>query len=257
MFQWYIYPLLIATGTLVGFINTLAGSGSLISLPLLMYIGLPANVANGTNRVAIMLQSMVGAASFRHQKVIGFREGIWLSLPAVIGSVIGAALAIDLNELMMRRVIGILMIVMFFLIILKPEAWIKGHAGQLRARPTFWQILIFFGIGLYGGFIQAGVGFFLLAGLVMGAGMNLMKANAFKNLIVALYTPFALMVFILNGQVNWIIGLTLAAGNMLGAYIAAKVAINRGTKFIRIILLLVLFAASMDLLGVFRLIAGS
>jgi len=252
MLHWYLYPLLVATGILVGFINTLAGSGSLISLPLLMYVGLPANVANGTNRVAILLQSMVGAGSFRKQKVIEFREGILLSLPAVVGAVIGAILAVDLNELMMRRVIGALMIVMFFLIMLKPESWIKGHAGKLRARPTFWQVLIFFGIGLYGGFIQAGVGFFLLAGLVMGAGMDLIKANGFKNLIVALYTPFALAVFIINGQVNWIIGLTLAAGNMLGAYIAARVAISRGTEFIRIILLIMLFAAGMDLLGVFR-----
>ncbi len=252
MLHWYIYPLLIVTGILVGFINTLAGSGSLISLPLLMYIGLPANVANGTNRVAILLQSMVGAGSFRNQKVIEFKEGIWLSVPAVVGSVIGAMLAVDLNELMMRRMIGVLMIVMFFLIILKPESWIRGHAGKHREKPTFWQILIFFGIGLYGGFIQAGVGFFLLAGLVMGAGMNLMKANAFKNLIVALYTPFALIVFIFNNQVNWIVGLTLAAGNMIGAFVAARVAVKRGTKFIQIILLVVLFLASMDLLGVFR-----
>jgi uncharacterized membrane protein YfcA len=252
MLHWYLYPLLVATGILVGFINTLAGSGSLISLPLLMYLGLPANVANGTNRVAILLQSMVGAGSFRKQQVIGFREGTWLAVPAVVGSVIGALLAVDLNEIMMRRAIGLLMIVMFFLIIFKPEAWLKGHAGKLKARPTFWQIVIFFGIGLYGGFIQAGVGFFLLAGLVMGAGMNLMKANAFKNLIVALYTPFALVVFIFNHQVNWIIGLTLAAGNMMGAYLAARIAVERGTKFIRIILLVVLFAASMDLLGVFR-----
>jgi uncharacterized protein len=254
MVHWYLYPILVVTGILVGFINTIAGSGSLISLPLLMYIGLPANVANGTNRVAILLQSIVGAGSFRQQKVIEFREGIWLSVPAVAGAVLGALLAVDLNELMMKRAIGVLMIVMFFLIIVKPEAWLKGHTNKLRARPTLWQVVIFFGIGLYGGFIQAGVGFFLLAGLVMGAGMNLIKANAYKNLIVALYTPFALAVFIINNQVNWIIGLTLAAGNMLGAYIAAKVAIKQGTKFIRIILLVVLFAASMDLLGVFRLI---
>ncbi len=256
MLHWYLYPLLVMAGILVGFINTLAGSGSLISLPLLMYLGLPANIANGTNRVAIMLQSMVGTASFRQKKVITIREGIWLSVPAVIGSVIGAILAVDMNEQMMRKAIGVLMIVMFFLLILKPEAWIRGHAGKLSAKPTFWQILIFFGIGLYGGFIQAGVGFFLLAGLVMGAGMNLVKANGYKNLIVALYTPFALVVFIFNGQVNWVIGLTLAAGNMIGAWMAAKVAVERGAKFIRIVLLVVLFVASMDLLGVFRLITG-
>jgi uncharacterized membrane protein YfcA len=255
MLPWYIYPVLVVTGILVGFINTLAGSGSLITLPLLMYIGLPPTVANGTNRVAILLQTIVGTGSFRKQKVITIREGIGLAIPAVVGSIAGALLAADMNETMMKRAIGALMVVMFFLIIFKPEAWLKGHAGKLKSKPTFWQILIFFGIGLYGGFIQAGVGFFLLAGLVMGAGLNLIKANAYKNLIVALYTPFALVVFILNNQVNWIVGLTLAAGNMLGAYLAARTAVSRGTKFIRIILLVVLLAASMDLLGVFKWMA--
>ncbi len=221
-------------------------------MPLLMYLGLPANVANGTNRIAILLQSIVGAGSFRKQKIINLEEGTWLAVPAVIGSVVGAILAVDLNELAMKRAIGVLMIVMFFLIVFKPESWLKGQAGKLRAKPTVWQVIIFFGIGIYGGFIQAGVGFFLLAGLVMSAGMNLVKANGYKNLIVALYTPFALVVFIINNQVNWIIGLTLAAGNMIGAYVAAKIAVGRGAKFVRIILLVVLFIASMDLLGIFK-----
>jgi uncharacterized membrane protein YfcA len=242
------YLILIPAGVLVGFINTLAGSGSLISLPLLIHLGLPANVANGTNRVAILLQSLVGAGSFRQKKIIRFREGIWLAIPAVVGAVIGAILAVDINEAVMKRVIGGLMIVMFFLIALKPEAWIEGKVSHLKKKPGFWQILIFFGIGLYGGFIQAGVGFFLLGGLVLGAGLDLIKANALKNLIVFLYTPFALAVFIFNGQVDWIMGLTLAAGNMAGAWIAAHVAIRHGAKVVRYILMAVIVLAAVDML---------
>ncbi|OFY45405.1 MAG: hypothetical protein A2X22_03415 [Bacteroidetes bacterium GWF2_49_14] len=242
------YPILILAGILVGFINTLAGSGSLISLPLLMYLGLPANVANGTNRVAILLQSLVGANSFRQKKIIRFQDGIWLAIPAVVGAVIGAFLAVDINELVMKRVIGGLMIVMFFLIAFKPEAWIEGKAEKIHARPGFWQTVIFFGIGLYGGFIQAGVGFFLLGGLVLGAGLDLVKANAMKNLIVFLYTPFALAVFIFNGQVDWLMGLTLAAGNMTGAWIAARLAIKHGARIVRIVLLVVIFVAAIDML---------
>ena len=199
-----------------------------------------------------MAQSIVGANGFRKQKVITLREGIWYAVPAMAGSILGAMLAVDLNEQILRKVIGALMIVMFFLIILKPEAWIEGHPGKLHAKPTFWQVLLFFAIGLYGGFIQASVGFFLLMGLVLGTGMNLVKANGFKNLIVLLYTPFALLVFILNDQVDWILGLTLAIGNMAGAWLAVKLAIGRGAKLIRIVLLVVLFAASLDMLGVFR-----
>jgi uncharacterized membrane protein YfcA len=83
--EWYLYPLLIITGILAGFINTLAGSGSLITLPLLMFMGLPANIANATNRIGIFLQSAVGAVSFRQNKVFEYKEGIWLALPALIG----------------------------------------------------------------------------------------------------------------------------------------------------------------------------
>jgi len=251
--HWYFYPILVGTGILVGFINTLAGSGSLITLPLLMFIGLPANVANGTNRVAILMQTAVGVRGFKKHKVFQIREGIWLSLPAVIGALIGAALAVDIDDRTMTRAIGLLLIVMFFLIILKPEAWVKGKAGQVKAKPGLLQVLIFFGIGLYGGFIQAGVGFFLLGGLVLGAGYDLIKANAIKNLVVLLYTPFALAVFIWNGQVNWLAGLTLGVGNMLGAWIATRVAVSWGTKFVRIVLLTVIFLASLKLLGVFNL----
>jgi len=252
--HWYFYPILVGTGILVGFINTLAGSGSLITLPLLMFIGLPANGANGTNRVAILMQTAVGVRGFKKHKVFQIREGIWLSLPAVIGALIGAALAVDIDDRTMTRAIGLLLIVMFFLIILKPEAWVKGKAGQVKAKPGLLQVLIFFGIGLYGGFIQAGVGFFLLGGLVLGAGYDLIKANAIKNLVVLLYTPFALAVFIWNGQVNWLAGVTLGLGNMIGAWIATRVAVSWGTKFVRIVLLSVIFLASLKLLGVFNLL---
>src|SRR5210317_1836332 len=114
--EWYFIPALIVAGFLCGFINTFAGSGSLISLPLLMFIGLPANVANGTNRIAILLQNVVGVASFKQQKVFTWKEGIWLAIPAVVGSVIGAVFAVNIDEKIMTQVIGGLLVVMFFLI---------------------------------------------------------------------------------------------------------------------------------------------
>lgn len=246
--EWYFIPALIGAGILCGFINTLAGSGSLISLPLLMFMGLPANVANGTNRIAILFQNIVGVSSFKQQKVLKIKDGIWLAIPAVVGSLIGAILAVNLTETIMTRVIGGLLVFMFFMILFKPDAWIKGQAGLISSKPTWWQILIFFGIGIYGGFIQAGVGFFLLAGLVLGAGFDLVKANAIKLLIVLLYTPFALAIFIFNDQVYWVAGLILAIGNMLGAFIASRFAVSWGAKFVRIMLLVIVFGAAIKLL---------
>ncbi len=248
--EWSDILLIIGIGFFAGFINTLAGSGSLLTLPLLIFMGLPANVANGTNRIAILLQNVVGVSSFKQQKVFDFKEGIWLALPAITGSIIGAQLAVDINEEVMKQFIGGLLVFMFFFILMKPSRWLKG-AENIQAKPGILQIIIFFFIGMYGGFIQAGVGFFLLAGLVLGAGFDLVKANAVKVFIVLLYTAFALVVFILNKQVNYTVGLVLAIGNMSGAYVAARYAVRLGAGFVRYILLATLIVASMKMFGLF------
>ncbi len=246
--DWYIYVLIVLVGVISGFINTLAGSGSLITLPLLIFAGLPANVANGTNRIAILLQSIVGAGSFKNKKVFEWREGVWLTIPATIGAFIGALVAVDLDEKLMNRLIGFLLVCMFVIILVNPEKWLKEQAGTIRAKPSIFQLIIFFAIGFYGGFIQAGVGFFLLAGLVMGAGFDLLKANAIKIMIVTGFTIVALAVFIVNNQVNYTLGLILGIGSMLGAWIAAHIAVKQGVKFIRWFLLVVVLIFAIKLL---------
>jgi uncharacterized membrane protein YfcA len=250
---WYKILAVIGVGIIAGFINILAGSGSLLTLPLLMFLGLPANVANGTNRIAILLQNVVGVSSFKQQKVLDFRDGIKIGIPAVIGSLIGARIAVNLNDAIMEKLIGGLLVLMFFLIILKPNRWLKSHEDQAPMKFV-WQAIIYFFIGIYGGFIQAGVGFFLLAGLVLGSGFELVKANALKIFIVFLYTPFALAIFILNGDVNYVFGFILAIGNMLGAFFGARVAVKWGASAIRVFLLVALFFASLKLLGIFELL---
>jgi uncharacterized membrane protein YfcA len=247
--EWYMYPVLIIAGLIAGFINTLAGSGSLITLPLLMFLGLPANVANGTNRVGVLLQSAVGTASFKQNRIFEFSEGIWLAIPATVGSLAGALAAVNLRTKEMELIIGGLLFFMFFIILYKPEKWISEKAGKIEGTPKIWQILIFLCIGFYGGFIQAGVGFMLLGGLVLGAGVNLTKANALKVFIVLIYTSIALIVFILNKQVDYLAGFVLAIGSMAGAYIASKVAIKSGPKIVRIILLVVIMLAAMKYIG--------
>jgi len=252
--DWYLYPAIIGVGIFAGFINTLAGSGSLLTLPLLMFLGLPANVANGTNRIAIFFQNLVGVSSFRHQKVLSFKYGLQLGIPAVAGSLLGAVVAVQFNEEIMSRIIGFLLGFMFFLILFKPNKWLNVQRDQIINRPGWIRMVVFFFIGIYGGFIQAGVGFFLLAGLVLESGLDLVKANAVKVFIVLLYTPFALAIFMFHGQVNYSLGIILAVGNMLGAFIGARVAVSWGPRFVRIILLLAIFISALKLLGILDLI---
>jgi len=248
---WYIYLIISLAGILAGFINTIAGSGSLITLPLLMFAGLPANVANGTNRIAILLQNIIGVSQFKKQKILDTKTGLYLSIPTTVGALIGAFIAIDIDERMMKLSIGVLLIIMFFLVLFQPDKWVKEKAGSIKAKPSIVQIIIFFFIGIYGGFIQAGVGFFLLSGLVLGIGYDLLKANALKLLLILGYTPFALLVFIYHKQINFELGFTLAIGNMIGAFIASKTAHRLGNSFIRYVLLLILLISATKLFGLF------
>lgn len=245
----YLFPLIIAAGFAAGFINTLAGSGSLITLPLLIFAGLPANVANGTNRVAVLLQTAVAVNRFRQSGTLDLKRGLQLTAPAIVGAILGAQVAVNLNERTMETVIGILMIVMLVVVLVRPRRWLVGRPEMLTQRPGWLQLVMFFLIGIYGGFIQAGVGIFLLAGLVLGAGYELVRANAVKNLIVMVFTLFALVVFIVNDKVEWMPGLVLAVGNMLGAWVAARMAVEKGARFVRWILIAVIVVSAVVLLG--------
>jgi uncharacterized membrane protein YfcA len=219
-------------GFAAGFINTLAGSGSLLTLPLLILLGLPANVANGTNRVGVLLQNIVAVATFRRRGTLPLAGSWKLIVPSVAGAVVGAELAVDLDEQLLRQTIGVLLIVLLAVMLLNPERWIASRVAPREPRLLV-EVPLFFAIGVYGGFIQVSVGLFLLAGLVLGAGYNLIGANAMKNLIVLVFTAAALVVFVLNSQVDWTLGLLLGAGQAAGAWTAVHLAIQRGAAFVR------------------------
>lgn len=249
--EWYYILALIGTGLVAGFINTNAGGGSMLTLPLLMFLGLPANVANGTNRIAILLQNVIGVRTFKQKKVLDFSVDYKLAIPAIIGSIIGALFAVEVDEALLEKIIAGLMIGMFLLVVLKPDAWVKERAGAINAKPTILQYIIFFFIGLYGGFIQMGVGFLLLAGLVLGCGHDLVKANAVKVFIVLIYTIFSLGIFFYHKQVDIVAGLILAAGNMGGAWLGVHFQIKGGAKYVRYVLIAMLVVVILNLFGVF------
>ena len=240
---------LITAGLLVGFINTLAGGGSIISLSVLMMLGLPAPMANGTNRIAITIQTLTATTSFRQQKVLETRKAILLSIPAVFGSLIGAWFAVDINEDMFEKAIGVIMLIMLVLILYKPHKFIYGRAN-ISDNPLTWKTyVVFFFIGIYGGFIHMGVGYFLLAGIVGMAGFDLVKANAIKVFVVLVYAPFTLLVFLWYDQVNWKYGLILAIGAVIGALIASRLAVSKGVNFVKWVIVVVILITSADMFG--------
>lgn len=249
--EWYMYIAVIVAGLFAGFVNTLAGSGSLITLPLLMFLGLPANIANGTNRIGVLVQSAISSWSFRQQKLFSFRETVWMAVPAVAGSIVGALVAVRINERIMELLIAGLLIFMFFVILYKPEKWLREQAVSISRRQRWLVVVALFFIGIYGGFLQAGVGIFLLSTLVLGAGLGLTKANAHKVLIVTSLTAIALLIFILSGQVRYMYGIILAIGQGAGGWIASRVAVSWGPKVVRIVLLVAVMASALKLTGAF------
>ena len=248
--SWVEITLLIVSGIFVGFINTLAGGGTIISISLFMLMGLPANMANGTNRIAVILQNITSVTEFKRKKVLDFKKGTSLAIPTILGAILGAQVASDINEAIFEKALAVVMIIMVYFILVKPSKWLKGQQELMKKKASWWQYLLFFLIGIYGGFVQVGVGYFLLAGIVLGAGFDLVKANAIKVWIVLLYTVFALLIFIMNEQVRWDYGLVHAIGNIIGAYIASHFAVAWGANFVRWVMIVIIAFTVLHLFGI-------
>ncbi|MFC2090716.1 sulfite exporter TauE/SafE family protein [Bacteroidota bacterium] len=249
--EWYLYLAVVGVGFIAGIINTLAAGGSLLALPMLIIpLGIPSTNANAINRIAILLQNVIAVRRFQQKNVLDLKTDYKIGIPAVIGSLGGAYIASIISAPVMDAALGIIMLIMFGVILIDPKRWVKG--SEDRAPVSKWgQYLIFFLIGIYGGFIQAGVGFFLLTGLVLGCGVDLVKANGLKVLIILMYTPIALIIFIAQDllTIQYVLyGLLLALGNMAGAYIGVNIAVKKGAGFLRYMLLAAIFLASLRLL---------
>jgi hypothetical protein len=246
--EWWLYILVIVVGIFVGFINTLAGSGSLITLPLLIFLGLDPNTANGTNRLALFLQSLSAVSGFKKNNIFQIKEGIFYAIPAVIGAVGGALIAVETKPQILNYIIAVLLVAMLILLLFNPQRWIKpGDKGE-HSKPNVARFLLFLAIGIYAGFLHAGVGFFWIASLVLGAGYDLVKANAIKMFIVMLYMPITVGIFALNGQVNYSLGLLLGSGTIIGARIAVVTSVKKGSPFIRYVLLLAILVSAIKLI---------
>jgi uncharacterized membrane protein YfcA len=256
MLDWYLYPLMIIAGFAAGFINTLAGSGSIVTLPLLVYLGLPANMANATNRINVIFQNIAGAITFHRGRMLDLRAVAILGTPAVVGSILGAMIAVSLDERTMRTVIGIAMVMMAVLLLFKSDRWITEHVMTGLGKPKWWHIPLMFVIGIYAGFIQLGVGVFILITLVMGIGFDTRHANAVKVGIILVVNLAAMIVFQGNNQINWVLGLIIASGSMLGAWVAARYAIHWNPEWIYRLLIVVVILTAMDLLGGFDLLGS-
>ena len=230
-------------GAAAGFINTLAGGGSAITIPILTeMVGI--NTANGTNRLAILLANLSALAGFQRGKAVPWQRVAPLILPTVIGAAAGAWVATITSGDVMRKVFAVVLLLVAASVLFRPSRWIEERDVALH-EP--WRSLVFLAIGFYGGFVQAGVGFLLLAGLVLGGGLNLVNGNAAKVVLIAAYTPVALLLFARAAQVDLAVGAVLSVGQITGAWVAAHLAITKGAGWVRWVLVVAAVIAAVRL----------
>jgi uncharacterized membrane protein YfcA len=225
--------LLFVTGFIAGTLNVIAGGGSLLSLPVMIFLGLPPTVANGTNRVAILLQN-VGASWSFHRRGLISKDWLLLAIPpALIGAAVGTVMALNVGEVTFQRILAVILLAGAAWTIWRPIRLTEDGASPMpTGKRKLAFIAAFFLIGVYGGFIQAGIGFLLLAA-TSAAGFNLIRGNALKVTVVLTFTPLALVLFAWGGKVEWAIGFALAAGNFVGGLAGVRLQILKGHAWVR------------------------
>ncbi|MEE9374231.1 MAG: sulfite exporter TauE/SafE family protein [Saprospiraceae bacterium] len=211
-------------GLLAGIINTLAGNGSAITLSILTELmGLPANVANGTNRVGILMQGLSANYAFIKNKKVDFAKSKTMIIWMTLGAVLGVYVAINISNAQFKEVFKFLLIVLFFVVLIKPKKWMS-EVSDYRNVPAFVSIPLYICLGFYGGFIQMGMGVLFLAVTVLLLGYNLIESNAIKNLVVFLYHIVVIAIFQYQGLIDWKVGGVIGIGQMTGGYLAAQYA---------------------------------
>jgi uncharacterized membrane protein YfcA len=229
-----LYILTYAVGVLTGFMNVIGGGGSVLTLPLLTFLGLSVGAANGTNRVSILLQNIVSTYQFRKGEIRIFRTALPFAIIASIGAVAGTFVVVSIDQDVLKKIIGVILIIMGLFIVFEPKVWESG--SNIPKKLKWMSYVAIFAIGFYGGFLQAGVGFFFIAALTFLGGFDIVKTNAIKVLVIAAYTVFSLAIFVSKGMVNWPIGITLSLGSMTGAYFGTKFTLLKKIKWIRYVL---------------------
>ena len=229
--------LLVLVGFIAGFVNTIAGGGSFFTLPVLIFLGLPPSVANGTNRIGIFLQTSTGMLGYRSKGINPFPFSLYCGATALVGSLIGAQIAIDIKGETFNKILAVIMILVVLLIVFKGQIRNKNFGERTTGKHLWLAMIAFFFLGIYGGFINAGIGFVLLLFLQYFNGMSLVKANATKVTIAGIYTGAAIVLFALNDKINWSYGFFLAFGNMIGAWISSRLAVKKGDGYIKVFLI--------------------
>ncbi len=242
-----IDALLVAgAGVVAGVVNAMAGGGSLLTVGLLnVFVGLPGLVANGTNRIGVLVQNASSVAAYRKGGISGLRRALPLLVPVTAGSLIGSLVVSSFTDDAFEKIFGVLMIPLVFLSLRAPAT----TGRQISWHPAL-TTTVFFGVGLYGGAFQAGVGLLIVVALAR-SGLDLVNANAVKVVVILVLTAIAVPVFVIRGQVDWGFAVVLSGGFALGGWLGARIAVRGGDRVIRPVLIVAVTALAGRMIGLY------
>ncbi|MBY0421958.1 MAG: sulfite exporter TauE/SafE family protein [Parvularculaceae bacterium] len=245
-FTLFDLALLFGAGIACGWINVVAGGGSAFTVPVMLFLGMPGPVANGTNRIAIIAQSVAAVAEFRRKGFSDLRLSASLGAVASVGALIGAGFGVRLSGEWFDRVLALVLVGVAILMATGAD---KPPAGPAAARPRNLALghALMFGAGIYGGFIQVGVGFLMMPILYRVMGLDLVRVNMHKVFITLMFSVVALAVFAVKVEIAWTAGAALAAGNMIGGWAGARSTILRGARFVKYAVFLAIAALAIKL----------
>lgn len=247
MEEWMQYGLLFAAGLVAGIINTLAGGGSLLTLPVLIFMGLPPQVANGTNRIGIVVQALIGSAGYRSKGLNPFPFAIYLGLSASLGALLGAQIALDIKGELFNRILSVIMLLVVAIMVFKPKPITLQMPERRTGKHLVYALIGFFFIGIYGGFINAGIGFVIMLFLNQVNRLDLIQTNATKVALVFIYSLGALALFAYNDAVNWSMGAILALGTSFGAWWSSRWSVQQGEGVIKTAMIVMVTLMSIKL----------
>ena len=242
--------MLLISGIVVGIINTLAGGGSVITMTIFMVLGLPITVANGTNRIAVVMQNLAATVTFIRKRMFDLKSGLLLAVPVIIGNIGGSFLATHINDTIFRICFGVvLFLILVYMIFDNHKRFQPAESMKIKPMHYFWFLLI----GFYGGYIYIGLGYLILAISLWSMKLDIVTANVLKGIVLCVAMPFSMAVFMINGHVDYWFGLIHGAGNMLGAWFASHYCVHWGGRFIKIFTTVIILVCFADLVGIISL----
>jgi len=237
--------ILFVAGAVAGFINIIAGGGSMLTIGAMILLGVEPVVANGTNRIGVLTGTVSGAITYKAEKFTDLKTSILLGVCAVPGAILGSIFSIKISNQLFEKLLAVIMI--FILIsMLLPSKKKEQAAEKLKKSYLIYPAMVL--IGFYGGFIQIGVGLILMAAIKFLMSYDLVRANMHKTFVVLIYTLPVLLIFGINGKVNWFYSIVLALGNALGSYTSVKLSLKKGEKFVKAVMIVAIVLMSIKFL---------